>query len=67
MVDKNKLYFTNAGHEVRIYATDCGGTYSVHGAVLVDEGEWLAIAWTDYGEINFDDGPDEYDLKELGA
>ena len=34
MIDKNKKYKTRGGHEVKIYATNTGGTYSVHGAIL---------------------------------
>lgn len=33
MIDKNKQYRTRDGREVRIYATDGGGDWPVHGSV----------------------------------
>ena len=45
MIDKNKQYKTRSGLPVRIYATDCGGKYPVHGAVLKDD-EWDIDCWT---------------------
>jgi hypothetical protein len=48
MIDKNKKYKTRSGLDVRIYATDGGGEYSVHGAYL-DGGEWEQESWTESG------------------
>ena len=50
MIDKNKQYTTRSGLPVRIYATDCGGGYPVHGAILKD-GVWLLESWTITGVI----------------
>ena len=44
MIDKDKKYTTRNGREVRIYATDCGGLYPVHGAILYD-GLWVINSW----------------------
>ena len=53
MIDKSKTYRTRDGREVRIYATDGGGTYPVHGAFL-DEGAWRSYTWTKDGEADLD-------------
>ena len=47
-IDINKQYRTRNGREVRIYATDGGGTCSVHGAILKN-GEWESNRWNKYG------------------
>jgi hypothetical protein len=47
-IDINKQYRTKNGREVRIYATDGGGTYSVHGAILKN-GSWGSTRWNKYG------------------
>ena len=44
MIDKSKQYRTRDGCEVRIYATDGGGTHPVHGAIKLEDG-WEAVAW----------------------
>ena len=44
MIDKNKVYKTRDGREVRIYATDGAMPYPVHGAIKMAEG-WVRIAW----------------------
>ena len=51
MIDINKKYRTRDGREVRIYATDGYGSYSVHGAVLTEEG-WFPRCWTEQGELS---------------
>jgi len=33
------------GGEFRIYATDCGGEYPIHGAILID-GSWKLTKWS---------------------
>lgn len=50
MIDKNKQYKTRSGLPVRIYATDCGGGYPVHGAVLKN-GVWRVEEWTITGVV----------------
>ena len=47
-IDINKQYRTKNGFAVRIYATDGGGTYSVHGAILKSN-EWGFTRWNKYG------------------
>jgi hypothetical protein len=44
MISKDKQYRTRNGREVRIYATDGGEPYPVHGAMLQD-GEWSHETW----------------------
>lgn len=48
MIDKNKVYKTRDGREVRIYATDGSENYPVHGAIL-NHGSWQPKWWTAYG------------------
>ena len=45
MIDKNKQYTTRCGLPFRLYATDGGGDYPVHGAVLKDD-KWNIDCWT---------------------
>ena len=53
MIDKNKQYTTRDGREVRIYATDCGGIYPVHGAILKSDG-WVIHCWRGDGSDAID-------------
>jgi len=65
MIDINKKYRTRDGREVRIYATDGYGSYSIHGAVLTEEG-WFSRQWTEQGELS--NGrlvPSTHDLIEV--
>lgn len=63
MIDKNKSYRTRDGREVRIYATDGGNAYKVHGAVR-DNGIWLPQAWLSDGKVsNYDEH--DVDLIEV--
>lgn len=48
-VEKNKQYRTYDGRDVRIYSTDGGCPYSVHGAILFDGG-WEMQTWTMKGK-----------------
>lgn len=51
-IDKSKEYTTRSGKPVRIYATDGGGEYTVHGAVWnEDEGLWEPNSWTAGGRF----------------
>lgn len=55
---------TRGGHEVRIYATDAGGDYPIHGAVFVN-GSWCVNSWTAQGENLASAPADKYDLLPL--
>lgn len=44
MIDPSKTYRTRNGREVRIYATDGGGSNPVHGAIKDGE-KWFVSAW----------------------
>ena len=46
MIDKSKTYRTRDGREVRIYATDGGGHYPVHGAIKKGDDYWDVAGWT---------------------
>jgi hypothetical protein len=45
MIDKSKTYRTRDGREARIYATDAGGSFPVHGSVLGTDGIWDQHSW----------------------
>ena len=49
-----KTYYTRDGHEVQIYATDRGGIYPIHGAILGDDNIWNIQRWKTNGEAFFD-------------
>lgn len=42
-------YRTMNGYEARIYATDGGGSFPLHGAVWLSPDEWLTITWNQQG------------------
>ncbi len=48
-VEIGKQYKTKASDEVRIYATDCGGEYPIHGAYRIGD-IWLNQSWTADGK-----------------
>lgn len=48
--DLTKPLQTRDGREVRIYATDAGGEYPIHGAVKEGQG-WLHEGWSIRGEL----------------
>ena len=52
MIDEDKIYITRLGMPVRIYATDAGGLFPVHGAIFND-GMWNGMKWTEEGKTNF--------------
>jgi len=56
MISKDKTYRTRDGREVRIYATDGGGDYPVHGSVKTNDG-WRSRTWVSNGQV----GPFEND------
>ena len=47
-ISKENQHQTKSGYEVRIYATDAGGKYPVHGAYKED-GDWVMHYWTKDG------------------
>jgi hypothetical protein len=49
MISKDKTYRTRDGREVRIYATDGGGPYPVHGAILLSN-LWVPANWSESGK-----------------
>lgn len=54
MIDKEKKYTTRDGLEVRIYCTDGGGDYPVHGAMKLKNGTWYACQWRPHGRYHPD-------------
>lgn len=50
MICKDKHYRTRDGREVRIYAVDGGGKFSVHGAIN-SKGEWVCWTWQLNGRL----------------
>jgi hypothetical protein len=52
MISKDKTYTTLRGMPVRIYATDAGGLFPVHGAIFND-GIWNGMKWTEEGKTHF--------------
>jgi hypothetical protein len=52
MIDEDKIYITRLGMPVRIYATDAGGLFPVHGAIFND-GMWNGWKWTEEGKTHF--------------
>jgi hypothetical protein len=65
MISKDKQYRTRNGLEVRIYATDSGGDYPVHGAVKNESGKWKPIRWTRVGLYNIHGPFSKFDLFEV--
>ena len=63
MIDKNKQYKTRSGLPVRIYATDGGGDYPVHGGLPCGE-HWIMTCWTNEGKSVSHSQP-ELDLIEV--
>jgi hypothetical protein len=53
MISKDKQYKTKGGQEVRIYSTEAGGLFPVHGSVKVNGGkEWIHKIWTNQGSAS---------------
>ena len=49
MIDINKQYRTRDGREVRIYATDGGGYWPIHGAMQLSCSGWAPASWDNHG------------------
>lgn len=60
-VEPNKLYRTRYNQKARIYATDAGGTYPIHGAVLYGT-YWISQTWTREGRQSASGGREPHDL-----
>jgi len=46
-IEPNKYYKTRDGQKAKVYATDCGGSYPVHGAIQQIENDvWWQTVWT---------------------
>lgn len=59
MIDITKKYKTRSGCEVRIYATDGGGDYPIHGAVKYKgDNYWSPRKWKDSGTEHWADSSD---------
>jgi hypothetical protein len=65
VIDKNKQYKTRDGREVRIYATDGGGEFPVHGAIRKPGDIWESQCWGANGEWCHGVDMDCYDLIEV--
>jgi hypothetical protein len=63
MINTEKQYRTRDGREVRIYATDGGGSRPVHGAYLTKNGFWISATWMADGK--WDSENDAYNLIEV--
>lgn len=57
-IEVGKFYKTRDGRKVRIYSTDSGGRYPIHGAVRFDKG-WSMNTWQENGSEVL--GTREYD------
>ena len=66
MIDFSKPLQTQDGREARVYATDGGGRYPVHGAVKQID-RWEPESWTIEGRyFSQEEGHDE-DFVDSGA
>jgi len=63
MISMDKEYVTRDGREARVYATDAGNEFPVHGAILT-EGDWVMTNWTTEGYMWEFCREDEHDLIE---
>ena len=50
-IEVAKKYYMEAETEVRIYATDAGGNYPIHGAYKKRDGSWEQIEWDEQGAV----------------
>lgn len=47
-IEVGKFYKTRDGNKVRIYTTDRGGRYPIHGAIF--DGRWINAEWEKTGQ-----------------
>ena len=59
-LEVGKTYYTADGLEVRVYATDGGGFYQIHGAFF-EAGKWYICEWTASGKKS-SDGCSNFDI-----
>ena len=66
MIDMNKEYRTRGGSEVRIYSTEGGSIYPIHGAVYVSyDRVWSIASWTSDGRFRVLERDHKLDLIEV--
>lgn len=64
MIDPTKEYRTRAGRKVRIYATDAGERYPIHGAYYND-GRWVVCSWCADGSLMANSETSGFDLIDV--
>lgn len=60
-IEPNKHYRTRDGRRARVYATDGGGYYTIHGAIYMN-GVWNPNAWNEIGGFVNGRNPQPADL-----
>lgn len=65
MIDITKSYHARDGRRVKIYSTDNGGIYPVHGAIECYNGDWEITSWTSEGYSYTNELEDKEDLIEI--
>lgn len=61
-IEAGKEYLTRDGNRARIYATDGGVIFPVHGAIYEDGEGWDLASWTDTGKIQNSSSTSGYDI-----
>jgi len=51
-IKTGKTYYTKNDKKVRIYATDGGSAYPIHGAWLNKDNIWTVLSWDTHGHTN---------------
>ena len=64
-IEMGKQYRTRDGREVRIYAINCGGCGSVHGAINNMNNVWDVCSWDPYGKLPYCSQDHVSDLIEV--
>lgn len=64
-ISMDKQYQTRCGREVKIYETECGGKYPVHGAIVELDGTRSLASWAANGSYSFAVGGHSLDLIEV--
>lgn len=66
MIGMNKRYETRNGAKVRLYCTDGGGSFPIHGAIYDEIGKkWITAQWNEYGNKCGEGGSSKYSLVEV--
>jgi hypothetical protein len=58
-LEPGMLYRTRDGHQVRVYAIGAGGSFPVHGAILLDNGKWRHNSFTSEGFYSSTTNPND--------